>query len=693
MSVYFKYITAVLFLVSVSILSLAQDTTQFIEKISVVGRPSQDSIVLRWAPLELSAWLTGNSNGYTVEKFVMVRNGNVLDQPEKSTLNVTPIKPLPLEQWEHYVNRNNYAAVAAQALYGDRFEIDLSRSDIFQIVNKVRENEQRFSFALFSADMSPEVAKALGLMFVDKKVKKGEKYLYRIIINQAADSLRGSIFISPDDPYDLSPPPNLKAEFSNNTVSLQWDKLSANQYTAFVIERASDGKNFRSTSETPLVTVSPFEKEETRYEYAVDSIPDFNTTYSYRVRGMTPFGELGAPSEVVSGKGTPKLSQVPYIRDGENIQNQSILLTWDFPIESNHTIKGFSVDRSESPRGNYSTVTQNLLTSDTRKYEDKSPGEVNYYKVKVHGLDGKILESPIYLAQLIDSVPPSPPQGLSASINEFGHLQLTWKPNQEKDIYGYRIYKANINSEEFAQVTREPIAEVIYNDTINLNTLNENVFYQVMAIDRNQNHSALSEKTKVALPDKLKPLPPVFLPVHSDASGVKLQWQVSGSQDVVRYDLFRKRAGEKQWIRLKTIAASQDSVYQYIDADINAGILNTYTVVAIDDAGLESNPSSPVNGQRIDNQLRTPVEWQAPAVNRENHTVLLKWQYDLSGVRQYKIYKSQDNEREVLYKSLPGNELTFSDRLVPGKQYKYKIMAVFQDGKMSAFSKEMSLNY
>jgi uncharacterized protein len=671
----------------------AQSSSALVETLAVVGRPSSDSIMLRWAPLKLSIWQTGNSNGYRIERYVMARDGRVLDLPEKVVLNNLLIKPLAEELWEPLVRKNSYAAVAAQALYGDRFEIDLSKSDIFQIVNKVRENEQRFSFALFCADISPAVAKALGLLYVDKDVRKGEKYVYRIIVDQAADSLRGSIFISPDDNYSLPPPSNLTAEFNDNLVSLRWDKFPIAHYTAFILERSSDGKSFLPTSKTPTVTISPTELEDNRYEYAADSVPDLTNTYYYRVRGLTPFGEKSEPSGIVSGKGKVMLSEVPYITSDENIQNQSIRLVWSFPEYLNNTIKGFSVERSETPRGNYNLLTKSLLPKQARTYEDSKPGQVNYYRVAVYDMDGKAFQSPVYLAQLVDSIPPDPPSGLRAVVNDHGHLELTWQPNHENDLYGYRIYRANFDSEELFQVTTEPIRYSKYIDTVNLNTLNENVYYQVMALDRNQNHSALSDKLKVLLPDKVKPQSPVFLPIRSDARGIKLQWQVSGSQDVVRYDLYRQRVSERQWIRIKALPATTDTIYYYTDSVTQAGIVNTYTVVAIDEAGLESEPSAPVRGQKIDNRLHPQVRWGTRLINREKNTVMLKWNYKLPGVRMYRLYKSQDNSPEILYKSIPAEKQEFSETLMPGRLYKYKIMAVFQNGKMSALSDEIAFNY
>ena len=670
-----------------------QDSTRFWEPIAVAARPYADSIVLRWAPLKGKIWQQANKNGYIIERYVMARNGKVLQQPEKIVLTPSPLKPLPLEQWQNIIRRDKYHAIAAQALFGDRFEVDMSKSDVFTIVNKVKENEQRFTFALFSADMSPLVAKASGLWFTDKKVVQGEKYLYRILISQN-ETIRGSIFISPDDIYELPKPLNLVADFKDQLVSLRWDKNSVGKYTAYIIERSTDGKVFQSISDTPLVTMSPTDHADTRYEYAIDSLQDISKTYHYRVKGITPFGEESKPSDVASGKGATTVADVPYISSGENIDNKSIRIIWDFPEKNNSSIKGFSVERSSKPQGNYIPLTlQSPIPPAGRMYEDKMPQNVNYYRVTALGLNGEKYSSPIYLAQLIDSIPPATPAGLKATINEFGSVELSWQQNKDSDLFGYRIYRSNVSTEEPSQITSEPVVGAYFKDNVNVNTLNEAVYYSVMAIDKNQNHSGLSELLKVSLPDKIKPQPPVFLPVKSDEKGVLLEWIRSGSEDVVQYDIYRKASDRKEWQRLKTMQATQDSVFRYIDENAIAGKSNAYTVVAVDKSGLESDPATPVSAGKIDSGLRPQVQWKTATIIKEKNQVVLSWEYLQNGVTSFRIYRAIDEGSSVMYRTVSGDKREFPDMLTSGKKYKYKILAVFEGGAKSELSTELVTNY
>jgi uncharacterized protein len=661
------------------------------EGIAVTARPSIHSITLRWAPLTYKVWQAGNQLGYRVERYVVIRNGRMLAEPPRQIIQ-SSVKPLAVDEWESIVQNNRYGAIAAQALFGDRFEVDLRQNDMFTIVNKVRENEQRFAFALFSADMSPEVAMASGLWVKDTAVVNGEKYLYRIIIN-SADSLRGSIFIGPDDPYDLPVPLNLQADFKDHFVSLKWDRIAGSPYTAYIIERSENGDAFKNISEAPRVTVSPFEKTDNPYEYATDSLRDSSKTYRYRVKGISPFGEEGPASAVVEGIAIPVVEQVPFIIAAENINNTSIVIQWTFPETSNAAIVGFGVERAPSPEQPFSSLTEPLLAPSTRTFEDVAPNQTNYYRIRAKGMDGQWYGSHDYFAQLVDSVPPATPLALKGTVDNAGKVYVSWNPNSDRDIYGYRVYKAYHESEELMQVTEAPVSEPSFADQITLNTLNENVYYRVMAIDISQNHSLLSEMLKIPLPDLVKPQPPVFLPTSTLSKGVKLSWIPGASEDIVEYRVFRRDSGSRGWVQIGNIRAKGDSVYSYVDQEARPAQTHFYTVVSVDDAGLESEPAHAISKVRIDITLRPAVKWKRPRISREENEIRLSWQYDQQHVQSYRLFRSVDDSSPVLFQSLGGNESGYTDVMTPGRRYSYRIMAVFEDGYKSSLSDELKFVY
>ncbi|MDH5379381.1 MAG: hypothetical protein OEW75_00930 [Cyclobacteriaceae bacterium] len=667
------------------------------ESLSVIARPSADSVTLRWAPKDIQTWEEGNRYGYVIERYLLARNNTMVSPPEKTILTPTPVKRLEDPSWEPLVKVNNYAAIAAQAIFGERFTVDMGQQDVFSIVNQAREEEQRFTFALFCADMSPAVAIASGLWFTDHQVVKGQRYLYRVMVNKPESQQRpmGSVFLNTDDEYELPVPSGITGDFNESTVMLKWDKAIMGKYTAYVIERSADGKKFERISDIPVVSVAPLGGKENRYEYASDSLPVIGQTYHYRVKGITPFGETGPASETVSGSGAVELSVGPNIFEGVNLDNRSVSIKWEFEEKNNKELAGFTVERATFPKGQYKVLTGSRpLPVEVREFVDNQPEITNYYRVLAVSKGGKEYRSPLYYVQLVDSVPPVAPRGLKAVVSDSGVVTLSWDPNQESDIYGYRVYKANYETEEFSESTNEPVLQIAFHEKVNLNTLSENLYYKVMAIDNSQNHSSLSEVLMVALPDKVKPEPPVFMPVQSDEEGLKLSWQASASRDVVSYEVLRKDRGGNEWEQVDVIDASEAvNPFEYIDEKAGSGRTYVYTLLAIDEAGLKSDSAQFVQGAWVNNRLQAPVKWRSPEIEAEKKEVNLSWKYERADVSRFLLYKSTGENPPVLYKTLQGNLRNFTDSIIIGGQVTYRILVVFEDGGKSRISEGLLVKF
>jgi len=681
------FLAGILALLSGSV--AAQENIKREEELAVIVRPSADSITLRWAPLQVADWQAANQYGYRVERFTLVRHGKVVKPPEQKLLTPSPLKPLPEEQWEKFTG-NKYGMVAAQALYGETFELDIAHTDIMQIVNKAKENEQRYSIALFCADMSPVIAKAQGLYFADKQIEKDVRYLYRVSVITPADTLRGSVFIDPAQKYQLPSVAGVTGQAAGNVVTLRWNQAEYESlYTTYSIERSEDGKTFTAVSDIAGVTLSK-KGQESKYQYAVDTVATIGKEYSYRVRGITPFGEYGPSSNTIKVKVSKAVTSNVFITSALSTDNKSIDIQWDFPASENDALAGFEVTRSSKASGVYKTIHNDILPATSRAFKDASPQQSNYYKIKARTLDGTEITSMPYLAMLVDSIPPAIPVGMQGKVDEYGNVRISWKPNTDADIYGYRVYRAYYQSEEFALMTGEPVKDTTFTDRVELKSLNEKIHYQIMAIDRNQNQSALSAILSLALPDKVPPMPPVWLPVKSTKEGVVLTWQPSGSQDVVKYEVYRK-GDQGQWIRLVTRPAGKDSVYTYTDQNLSNSNVQYYTVIAVDEANLESPPTPVVSGFML-SQPKPAVSMAAPIVNYEKKAIVLNWTYDQPNVTSFRVYRIVNDGTVQLYRTVKDKQ--FVDiGITANTKYSYRVMAVFGNGAFSEMGKETIVRY
>ena len=62
------------------------------------------------------------------------------------------------------MDRDNYAGIAAEAMYGESFELNAGEgNDVLRMFDVATEQQNRYSFALFAADMSADAARASAL--------------------------------------------------------------------------------------------------------------------------------------------------------------------------------------------------------------------------------------------------------------------------------------------------------------------------------------------------------------------------------------------------------------------------------------------------------------------------------------------------------------------------------------------------
>ncbi|MEN8122776.1 MAG: hypothetical protein ABFS35_20715, partial [Bacteroidota bacterium] len=102
--------------------------TDSIPKVEVIARALQNKVILRWAPTSPIAWQYANKYSYTIERVTMTKKNKLLKNRELIKLTENSIKLLPEDQWEAVVkdslgNIDNYAAIAAQSIFGESFEL------------------------------------------------------------------------------------------------------------------------------------------------------------------------------------------------------------------------------------------------------------------------------------------------------------------------------------------------------------------------------------------------------------------------------------------------------------------------------------------------------------------------------------------------------------------------------------------
>ena len=665
-----SYIVSTIVLLLFAAIAKAQmpDTVQVFLRANV----KQDAIQLRWAVNSSSSWFYTNKNGFRVERSCIVREGEVLAEPEILVWH-EQLKARPLDDWQHIAQRDNFAALIAQALYGSDFEVSGGKAGIAEIIAASQEQQQRYALSLYAADMSYEAALFAGWGFTDTTVVAGERYLYRISPVMLPDSkktpISGTAYVGLEDYMPLPRPIDLSANFGNASVLLTWDyDILSDTYSAYYVERSEDNRHFKRLSDLPLTNI----EGEGRMFYS-DSIEN-KKDYYYRIVGLTPFGKLSEPSDTIQGQALPMLIYVPNITTVEADEKGGIYLSWDFDEAGNKDVSHFELQRSETHNGMFTTEVKDIAPSERKLYYAK-PMPVNYLRIAAISHFGDATYSFPRLYQMIDSIPPAIPTGLEGYVDTVGFVHLKWTANTDEDIYGYRIYRAQTKGEELIPMTDIAIKENFYLDSISVHNLNPKVYYAIAALDKRYNQSKPCEAIEISKPVMITPAPPYITNYESTEEGIRITW-VNNEDETLESFIVHRSEGSQKAKEIHRQSAKDET--SYLDPDVVAGVSYRYEIIAENTGKKLSNPSPSIQVKAQAKALTKADLIKKFTAQRTNNGILLKWVQHLQDIKSARIYRKEGDGAMILWKELSLWDSEITDNSAK-QNTAYEYMLVYRD--------------
>lgn len=669
-----------------------------------------DSVVIRWAPGNATAWKLCNDSGYQVIR----TDYSDPKRPVNTLLTSKAFLPMSLAQMETNLDTTNkYTAIAVQAMYGNNFELSNVPPSTF--AGKIGEGRSamnfRFTFAMMSADFSAPVASALALRWVDKQVKKGGNYRYLIFSHGAdKDYLVDSVAVSVINIKSKKEavPQGLKAYGFDRKIELHWNRRQLPGYDAYNIERSDDnGKNYHLVNKNPFY--SPYEPPPAKkqdslqgkiasvlrdHQVFFDSIPQNYKTYYYRISGLNAFGEQSPFTDTVAVHGidlTPPLP--PVIDSASNFSGNEIKISWT-QHNASPDLMGYVMTRSNNALGPFYPISSKLLDKGVSSFNDTAAiaHQPNYYEIIATDSAGNISYSLPKVAYLTDTIPPAPPTGITGFIDSSGIVHLKWNKNTEPDFKGYKVYYSYNPNYEFSQITHLETPNNSYTDTIPMNTLNRKVYYRVVAVDRNNNHSDYSDLAELSKPVVIPPSSPEPGNIAVDISGAHIEWFESRSDGAAGYEIYRQEKG-KDWQPIARLDQdwSVKSLF-FTDSTILPNTDYFYAAETIDSTGIHSARSFAVHIRFAEaHTLPMPDSPEAEWDDKQK-TVKLNWQYDNDKDYFFIVYKGLQGGALVPWHSFDKATLFYKDNQVKKGSYQYAVKVVLKDhSKSSAISKPVKI--
>lgn len=671
--------------------SIGAQNKQSAATIQMRAETGENKALIRWAPTDAKAWKLLNKYGVRLERLTVVRGKQVLDTPEKIII-AECLKPEESEAFKQIAEKYSYGAIIAQAIFGSKFEVSGSgQYDVATVIALGQELQQRYVFSLYAADLCFAAAVVAGWGWEDTTACDDERYLYKVIPLVPAKEMKiaeGSLFVDMGKKIDLSKPLDFRGKFTDSNVLLSWNYRTMERlYNAYIPERSTDCIHFTPITETPITQMESAatpNKDEITYS---DSIQN-GITYYYRVAGITPFGSKGIYSDTISGIGITELQDPPFITKAIPNNDGGAEIEWGFDAVNESLINDFMLERSDDDKDNYQPFVTEIKKTE-RRITVKNIRPTNYFKITANSVTGKKLRSFSALVQAIDTIPPAIPTGLVAKADTSGVVHLSWQPNKDADIFGYRIYRGQTADEELVPVNDVAIKEVAFTDTVNLRSLNSKIYYAIAALDERYNQSVLSPAIEVKKPERIPPTPPFIRQIEVINGKNILHW-VSGQEPTLAgYEVYKK-SGQNGTFELIASVQGKD-VYQYEDTQVENNRTYIYQVKSRTEGNLFSSPSPNYQVKAVNKTEGKKAKAEFVLTPSGSH-IRINWKTGATDVKSVQLYKRTGSGAIQMFMDAldPSGELTDKE-VLPDTTYQYMLVVKTNNAAPATLTKTIKL--
>jgi len=377
-----------------------------------------------------------------------------------------------------------------------------------------------------------------------------------------------------------------------------------------------------------------------------------NTVFDYRVSAVSPLGLEGARSAQLRVRTRDATApSAPSALLAAGVSGSQVDLSWQPAADSETGIAAYVIYRDGAEVGR---TTTNAVA-------DRGLAPFTAYSYEVSAVNGDGLEGPRTgpaTATTHDVTPPTAPTALTPAVVSPSQVDLTWSPatDPETGVQGYNIYRNGLLAGN-ATTTAFSDQGLIPNTTYT---------YTVAAVNGQGLLGPSSPPaTATTFPDQTPPTAPGGLTANAvTSSRINLTWSAATDPEsgVPGYNVYRDG-----------VLVASPTTTSFSDLGLTPNTSYSYTVAAVNGAGLEGPPSQPASA------VTPPDDTEPTAPGGLVATAVSSSQIDLawsaagdpeSGIQGYNVYRSG---------VLVGTAITtaFSEQgLAPGTSYTYTVTAV-----------------
>ena len=583
----------------------------------------------------------------------------------------------------------------------------------------VYEDQQlRFGMAVLAIEWRRDVAENLAMRFVDKKVKKGEKYRY--IVRPAEFDYTNNLqfrvgFIEEIENKNYVPEP-YEAVMGDSVVGINqlriwWEQTD--RFSSFDIHRRAMGEH-----EWTKINDNPYIMMRDIHDIELDNFINDNVrpgTYEYRISGYDTYGDLIAAKNYhvasmpdLEAPRPPKLKSIVIDRRNPDDLSKDVYADFHFykdTIEADFI--GYKIlyyQRSRDDRkAEWVELTPNLIpVTDTIWTVDVSKISTSQVTVAAYDSAQNVSYSMTHVMRVTDLNAPNAPTNFRYEIldNQAGTVKLSWTA-PSFDVDYYELAFANDTTHKFmlrSMTSGTLLRDTTFVDTLAVDVNQKYIYYKIRAIDYASNVGAYTAPLQVIRPSMIKPAVAHIDSVWVDqVKGICMRWACSNEQQISHHVLMRRLANANQWTTVGVYDGDSlrnvgnmlniTDVPEYVRRNRYEYAMESFTYAGIS-SGLSLVYSTRFEGERV-------FEWPIKligAYDAKNKKTKIVWETDKNlpykGEWYYCVYrKGPKDSRHKFLMSVKSSELFFQDNLLlPGQSAEYFVRIRYKDGRVTTDS-------
>ncbi len=359
----------------------------------------------------------------------------------------------------------------------------------------------------------------------------------------------------------------LRALSDINEVGLEWSPIHEENILGYYIYRLI-------SNETSMKRIATIDDRYT--SHFVDTSVKPQTSYTYFISSYAKSGYESVKSKAVSISTKQRLDAVGFVQAITNLPKRVKIIWRPHPFNSvnSYLIQKREIGKSKwkdeaEVKGRLSAEYIDVGLDNNEAFEYRVLAKTN------QGLFSK--PSPIVSAKTKSL--PLLVENLKASNDIPKKIVLSWDKVANVDVVYYKVYSSPTSMLLYTYLAKTK--QNSFEDLLNSNDTTR--YYKVTAVDKD---GLESEKQNNGIQGKTlsAPLSPNIIRFDKQANAIALSW-TQADKRAVSYIVIKEYEGQKQLITgLKNESFS--------DSNLAFGVTYTYSVIAVDQYGLQSEPST-----------------------------------------------------------------------------------------------------